>query len=351
MPMNYDHHTPQQSATYCQQALTLMAARQIAPNPTNFAVWYCHVSGEWPSLSKALNALIGSGEKFTPERNAAIHAKFFATPYEALPLHSMAERIESELSTVLGSLEQASRSASEYGRFLESTTGEVATGNGGDDVRGILSRLLRHTRTMSLQTLELERQLQASSSEVAKLKTELDGARREALIDPLTGLGNRKMFDCVLREAAMVSTGTGEPLSLLLIDVDYFKKINDEFGHAVGDQVLRLLALVLGENIKGQDTAARYGGEEFAIVLPRTAGCDARKLAETIRERISEKQLVLRKTGKILGQVTVSIGVAEYASTESLSEFVERADQALYVAKQTGRNRVIAAEDMCTVAR
>jgi diguanylate cyclase len=351
MPMNYDHHTRQQSAAYCQQALTLMAARQIAPNPTNFAVWYCHVSGEWPSLSKALNVLISNGEKFTSAGNAAIHTKFFATPYEALPLHSMAERIASELANVLGSLEQASRSASEYGRFLESTTGEVATAQAGDGVRGILSRLVRHTRAMSVQSLELERRLQASSSEVSKLKTELDGARREALIDPLTGLGNRKMFDCVVREAAMVSTETGEPLSLLLLDVDYFKKINDQFGHAVGDQVLRLLALVLGENIKGQDTAARYGGEEFAIVLPRTAGRDARKLAETIRERISEKQLVMRKTGEVLGQVTVSIGVAQYASREPLSEFVERADRALYVAKETGRNRVIAAEDTCTVAR
>ena len=94
-------------------------------------MWYCHVSGEWPSLSKALNALIGSGEKFTPECNAAIHAKFFATPYETLPLHSMAERIESELSTVLGSLEQASRSASEYGRFWRVRRGRSPRGTAG----------------------------------------------------------------------------------------------------------------------------------------------------------------------------------------------------------------------------
>ena len=198
---------------------------------------------------------------------------------------------------------------------------------------------------MALQSLELEKQLHASSSEVARLKLELDGARREALVDGLTGLGNRKMFDCVLRKAATAATESREPLSLLLVDVDHFKKFNDAFGHCIGDQVLRVVALMLAENIKGQDTAARYGGEEFTIVLPRTTGADARKLAESFRQRICEKRLIIRKTGKDLGQVSVSIGVAEFTFVEPLSQFIERADRALYMAKQTGRNRVVVAED------
>ena len=344
--MDYHHHSLQQSAEYARQALTLMALHQIAPSPVNFTVWYCHASGEWLGLSKALEALIADGERFTEERNAALYASFFATPYETLPLPLMIERIESEVATVLNSLKQAGRNASEYEKFLESATDEVAVWQSEAGIRQIVGRLLSRTRAMALQSLELEKQLRASSSEVAKLKTELDGARREALVDTLTGLGNRKMFDCMLREAASGATKQCESLSLLLIDVDYFKKFNDEFGHQIGDQVLRVVAVTLGENIKGQDTAVRYGGEEFAIVLPRTAGCDARKLAENIRQRICELRLVVRKTGKDLGRVTVSIGVAEFIPVEPLSEFVQRADQALYVAKQTGRNRVIAAEDL-----
>jgi diguanylate cyclase len=323
-----------------------MASHQIAPSPINFTVWYCHVSGERLDLSKALEALIANGEKFTEERNAALYASFFATPYEALPLPLMIERIESEVATVLNSLKQAGRSASEYEKFLESATDEVDVWQSEAGVRQIVGRLLTRTRAMALQSLELEKQLRASSSEVAKLKTELDGARREALVDALTGLGNRKMFDCVLREAASSAKKQGESLSLLLIDVDHFKKFNDEFGHQIGDRVLRVVAVTLGENIKGQDIAVRYGGEEFAVVLPRTAACDARKLAENIRRRICELRLVVRKTGKDLGRVTASIGVAEFVSGEPLSELVQRADQALYVAKQTGRNRVIAAEDL-----
>ena len=343
--MEYDHHALQRSTEYCQQALNLMALHQITPNPTNFTIWYCHVSGEWPSLSKTLEVLIADGEEFTAPRSAKLYASLFSPPNEALPLHSMVERLESELANVLDSLKQAGRDASDYGKFLETATGEVAASQSEDVVRQIVGRLLSQTRAMALQSLELEKQLQASSSEVAKLKSELDGARREALVDALTGLGNRKMFDCVLRKATIAATESGEPLCLLLLDVDHFKKFNDEFGHCIGDQVLRVVAVMLGENIKGQDTAARYGGEEFAIVLPRTTSRDARKLAENIRARSCEKRLVIRKTGKDLGQVSVSIGVAEFASPEPLSRFIERADRALYSAKQTGRNRVVVAED------
>lgn len=288
---------------------------------------------------------MAAGEEFTAARNAELHATFFPPPHDALPLHAMLEGIESELATVVTTLRQAGRNASEYGKFLfESATGEATSSRSEESVRQLLRRLFSRTRAMALQSLELDKQLQASSSEVARLRSELDGARREALVDGLTGLGNRKMFDCVLRKAAMAAMESGEPLSLLLVDVDHFKKFNDEFGHCIGDQVLRVVALILAENIKGQDTAARYGGEEFTIVLPRTTGADARKLAENIRQRICEKRLVIRKTGKDLGQVSVSIGVAEFTFVEPLSQFIERADRALYIAKQAGRNRVVVAE-------
>ncbi len=345
MPMDYNHHTFQQSADYARRALTLMGQHQISANPTNFTVWYSHVSGECPNLSKALEVLIATGGKFTAPKNAELYADFFA-PSQELPLHLMVERIGSELATVLNSLEQAGRNASNYEKFLENATGEVAAWQDEEGVRGMIARLLSQTQAMAQQSLELEKQLQASSSEVAKLRTELDGARREALVDTLTGLGNRKMFDSVLREAAGGAAENGQSLSLLLLDVDHFKKFNDEFGHQIGDQVLKVVAVLLSENIKGQDTAVRYGGEEFAIVLPRTAGCDARKLAENIRQRICEKRLVIRKTGQDLGRISVSIGVAEFTSVEPVSEFVQRADRALYVAKQAGRNRVILAEDL-----
>ncbi|MGZ9106948.1 MAG: diguanylate cyclase, partial [Rhodoplanes sp.] len=191
--------------------------------------------------------LIADGEEFTAPRSAKLYASLFSPPNEALPVHSMVERLESELANVLDSLKQAGRDASDYGKFLETATGEVAASQSEEVVRQIVGRLLSQTRAMALQSLGLEKQLQASSSEVAKLKSELDGARREALVDALTGLGNRKMFDSVLRKTTIAATESGEPLCLLLLDVDHFKKFNDEFGHCIGDQVLRVVAVMLGE--------------------------------------------------------------------------------------------------------
>jgi diguanylate cyclase len=139
---------------------------------------------------------------------------------------------------------------------------------------------------------------------------------------------------------------TGQHLCLLLFDIDHFKKFNDSFGHNIGDQVLKLLASVLRESVKGQDTAVRYGGEEFAVILPNTEIKGAFTVAENIRRRIIGKELIDRKSGDRLGRITVSAGVAQFAPGEPLRELVERTDRALYAAKNSGRNRVVSEEEL-----
>lgn len=343
--MDY-RHSFEQSAEFSQRAGMLMQQNGIPPTPKNFAVWYAYASGTSEPLCKLLDILMTSGQEFTEERNAEIYARYRTHSEEALPLHRIADRIEAELGVVLDLLESAGRNAYEYSGMLEKTTADAENAQHAEGMRHILGRVLSQTRTMALRSRELERRLYDSAREVGALKAELDGARREAVTDPLTGLGNRKMFETVMRQRMVQAMETGEPVSLLMIDIDNFKRFNDDFGHVVGDQVLRLLAAVLQENIKGQDTAIRFGGEEFAIVLPQTASCDARKLADNIRAKVGVKKLINRKTGETLRQMTVSIGVAEFRYGEPLAKLVERADRALYFAKRMGRNRVIAEEDV-----
>ena len=139
---------------------------------------------------------------------------------------------------------------------------------------------------------------------------------------------------------------SGDSLCLLMLDIDYFKKFNDNYGHQTGDKVLKLLALVLTESIKTHDVAARYGGEEFAVVLPGSGLDDALAVGELIRDRIAKKNIVNRTTGKKLGGITLSVGAATYVPGEALADFIERADIALYTAKQTGRNRVVSEKDI-----
>ena len=116
----------------------------------------------------------------------------------------------------------------------------------------------------------LEDRLSLSKNEISNLQHSLEAIRAESLTDPLTGLGNRKYFDRSIEAAVQAALSSGEPLSLLMFDIDHFKSFNDSYGHLTGDQVLRLVGMSLKQTIKGQDITARYGGEEFAVVLPNT---------------------------------------------------------------------------------
>jgi diguanylate cyclase len=136
-----------------------------------------------------------------------------------------------------------------------------------------------------------------------------------------------------------------EPLSLMLTDIDHFKTFNDSFGHLTGDQVLRLVAMTVKHNVKGQDTAARYGGEEFAIVLPNTILRAAVTVADHIRRAVMTKELMKRSTGEHLGRVTISIGVATLRKGDGAQSLIERADECFYAAKRHGRNRVMCETD------
>ena len=130
-----------------------------------------------------------------------------------------------------------------------------------------------------------------------------------------------------------------------MTDIDHFKAFNDNFGHLTGDQVLRLVAMSVKANVKGQDTAARYGGEEFAIILPNTVLRSAITVADHIRKAVMTKELMKRSTGEHLGRITISLGVATLRKGDTIASLIERADSCLYAAKRHGRNRVMCETD------
>jgi diguanylate cyclase len=130
-----------------------------------------------------------------------------------------------------------------------------------------------------------------------------------------------------------------------MTDIDHFKNFNDNYGHLTGDQMLRVVAAAVKNNVKGRDTAARYGGEEIAIILPNTVLRSAITVADHIRRAVMTKELMKRSTGKHLGRVTISIGVATLHKTDSPQALIERTDFSLYAAKRHGRSRVIPETD------
>jgi diguanylate cyclase len=205
--------------------------------------------------------------------------------------------------------------------------------------------LITATRAMEHRAKSLEGELQASSAQVSDLRTKLADVRKESLTDGLTGIANRKAFDEAARVTAAAVARDGEEATLLICDIDHFKKFNDTWGHQTGDQVLRLVATCLSENVKGRDTAARYGGEEFGVLLRGTGLDAATRVADQIRMAVESKKLVKKSTGDVLGTITISIGVAQIAAGEPIEAVIRRADACLYGAKHHGRNLVINQND------
>ena len=158
--------------------------------------------------------------------------------------------------------------------------------------------------------------------------------------DPLTSLSNRRRFDDRLTRELADARERGTALSLVLADIDNFKKVNDLFGHRIGDEILKMFARVLSDNVGARDTVARYGGEEFAVILPETELESARQMTERMRSQLEAMQLAINQSGEQIGQVTASFGIAELGAGEDADRLVERADEQLYQAKCAGRNRV-----------
>ena len=233
----------------------------------------------------------------------------------------------------------------EHDASLTDVTDKLGRTTDHEGVRGIIENLVQTASEIKRDNQALEARLKSSKQEISQLQQHLEVVRTESLTDPLTTLANRKYFDEMMARSLADALTAAEPMSLLLTDIDHFKAFNDTFGHLTGDQVLRLVALSVKQNVKGQDIAARYGGEEFAIVLPRTALRDAITVADQIRRAVMGKELMKRSTGEHLGRVTISIGVATCHRGETAQSLIERADSCLYAAKRNGRNRVICETD------
>ncbi len=172
---------------------------------------------------------------------------------------------------------------------------------------------------------------------IRELQTELMG---QAITDPLTGAYNRRQMEFALDEAIERHMRTGAPASVLLIDIDHFKRVNDELGHHTGDHVLKALVLLIKNRSRKLDRLFRMGGEEFLLLLPDTPAAAAMIQAENLRNRIADGNLLKNRP------VTVSIGVAECKKDVSQEDWVKIADNALYSAKETGRNKVVRADEL-----
>ena len=329
---------------FAKTALALMGGAGVVATPENFELFYAYASGENPAITQVMGAIIDSKRPFTPELLADLRLRCLSGARAAHTMESLGGNMGTLIDGIMGKLESSARDTASYKKALSAATGELGDERSPADLRKLVDGLIAATRAMEIRAKSLEGELQASSQQVNELRSKLADVRKESMTDPLTGIANRKAFDEALLAAA-VAVADGEEVSLLLCDIDHFKKFNDTWGHQTGDQVLRLVASCLAENTKGRDTAARYGGEEFAVLLRGTKLAEATQLANQIRGMVETKKLVKKSTGDVLGAITISIGIAQFAPGEASDAVVRRADACLYGAKHHGRNLAVNQND------
>jgi diguanylate cyclase len=326
-------------------ALEQMRALRHASNPRNYEIWYTYATGYHPALNNQINETLKSKGTITEADLAQIYDSYLSPSRLTDRIDQVGSQVKAEIDQVMAMIDAVAGTASSYSESLAGATEQLAISKDRDGLRVIVENLVATTKAMERSNKQLEDRLTASKMEINDLQVSLEAVRTESLTDPLTQLANRKYFDNALEKAISDSAETNEPLSLMLTDIDHFKSFNDSFGHLTGDQVLRLVAMSVKQNVKGKDTAARYGGEEFAVVLPNTILRAATTVGDHIRREVMSKELMKRSTGEKLGHVTISIGVATLRKGDTPQSLIERADACLYAAKRNGRNRVICETD------
>jgi diguanylate cyclase len=343
MTSHGDEH--ERTMAFAEIALSQIKALRQAAYPRNYEIWYTYATGYNQSLNQSINEVLARNGSLSTVDLDQIYEAHLSPTRLTDRIDSVGAKVADEISNVMSMIGTAAGSATSYSESLVEVTRKLAGAKDQDGLRALVERLAATAQEMEQTNQKLETRLNASKQEINQLQQNLEQVRTESLTDPLTSLANRKYFDQTLERMIRDSRLTGEPLSLMMVDIDHFKHFNDVFGHLTGDQVLRLVALSVKQNVKGQDLAARYGGEEFAVILPTTALRQALTVADHIRRAVMTKELMKRSTGEHLGRMTVSIGVACLAAGEPAQALIERADSCLYAAKRHGRNRVICEAD------
>jgi diguanylate cyclase len=348
MDVPTDEH--ERTLAFAEIALGQIKALGQSAAPRNYEIWYHYATGYNQPLNQLINETLAQKGTLSAGDLDQIYDTYISDTRFGERIDTVGTRVLDEIKQIMSTIDAASGSASTYSERLTAASEKLSQakddkGLDSDALRAVIEHLAQGANEMEASNRKLEARLAATRQEMEHLQHNLEAVRNESLTDPLTTLANRKYFDAALAEGISEAAAKSEPLSLLMADIDHFKTFNDRFGHLTGDQVLRLVALSVKQNVKNSDIAARYGGEEFVIALPNTPLDAALVIADQIRKSVMTKELMKRSTGERLGRVTISIGVALLRPEDNAPLLIERADRCLYAAKRNGRNKVICEND------
>lgn len=317
-------------------------AHDLDLTPLNFGLALDYITGNNLPVEKAVRTILNAQGKLSNHLAEQIIADQRVEELTPDALSEMLQEVEGNLATLTGIVGQSSDSAKDFGAALQKQAAELTKGPGGSDA---IANLVLLTRNMVEKTREVEAKMRDGQQQTQLLQKNLETARKAAEQDHLTGLPNRRSFECTLYEEWALARDTKEPLSVAFCDIDHFKVVNDTHGHDAGDRVLKFVAGLLAKISGDKCHVARHGGEEFVMLFRGLTVAEAARIVDDARNDMAERNLVDRKTGERMAQVTFSGGVADVFAYAEPREALKAADRALYLAKENGRNRVYIAVD------
>ena len=341
---------PDKAKRIFDRLVDMFEEQNINPSPLNYYVWYEYLKGDKPQFRQEMDAILNDPYGYNDRTGRRLYDEYLSDEDEAKTEFDRA--FKRLIDLMVKKMNAWSDKLESHTEELDRCSTELADPNlDPAKVKSITDTVLNAANTMKESSLAFQKEMQESSDEVRVLRQELIEARSEAMQDELTQVGNRKMFNHTLEEMISQVVNNGAPsFSLIIADIDHFKKFNDTYGHLVGDSVLRFFAKIMKKNIRDIDSVCRYGGEEFIILLPDTTLDVAASKAEEVRTLIENTNLKRKDENKPISKIRASFGVAIFDPKEDAESLIRRADKALYQAKDAGRNRVILETDLKQVS-
>lgn len=329
------------AAAYLREAIPLMVKHNIEPNPRNFSLWYAYVAKRNVDLNSEMDAILAEHGTCPAVQSNDLFRRYIIDDEV-----DFSHRVQTQLASIINNLSEQSSTMSEgnekYDQFLEQGIENLQEHSSENDIKTLLTSLLEQTRQTAELTQKFQSQMKEAKQEIGSLREEIQCIQKEASLDALTLISNRRTFDKELQQKIdKQKSGDTNTLCLIVTDIDHFKRCNDKYGHVMGDKILQSFAKILSHICQDVGFCARYGGEEFVIILPDHTLDQATAVAEKIRATTERMKIKQRNQSDAIDRLTTSLGVALHRTGESATAFIDRADTCLYKAKETGRNRTV----------
>ncbi len=340
----------ERSAELLRLALPMISKHGRGFAPVSYAVWYEYVRGDNQDLKSELDELVAKNTRITESLTFDIYQRYVVDRIEQAMREGRTGLLDL-MNKVDESVRSASDSAADFDGKLEDFSESISADADPEVVRTQVTTLREDVRSVNSKMRGLQEHLEGTRSEVQRLAQELAQAREEAQIDPLSGLLNRRGFDIALAAQIEFAANSDDDadnadnaMTLMIIDIDHFKNVNDTHGHLFGDKVIQGVAKILDGAVMRKDFVCRFGGEEFAVILPATDETGGMAVAERVRNAVSQGRIRRANSSEVITNITVSAGVAQFEAGDDPADLIERADRALYRAKNSGRNKVCGKE-------